>query len=54
MKTIQFDSRVRFLYKIDLIKRSRVAPVIKDRFENLSMLFSDIEFEIRGLNTARG
>jgi hypothetical protein len=54
MKTIQFDSRVRFLYKIDLIKRVRATNLIKDRFENLSVLFSDIEFEIRGLNTAQG
>lgn len=54
MKTIQFDSGVRFLYKIDLIKRVRATNLIKDRFENLSMLFSDIEFEIRELNTARG
>jgi hypothetical protein len=28
--------------------------LIRDPFENLSILFSDIEFEIRELNTARG
>jgi hypothetical protein len=54
MKPIQFDSRVRFLYNIDLIKRVRATNLIEDPFENLSILFSDIDFEIRELNTARG
>lgn len=54
MKTITFPYEVRFLYKIDLIERVRASQLIEDRFENLSMLFSDIEFEIRELNTARG
>lgn len=54
MKPIQFTYQVRFLFKIDLIERVSASQLIEDSFENLSILFSDIEFEIRELNTARG
>jgi hypothetical protein len=54
MKPIYFLPKVRFLFKIDLIERVSSSQLIEDRFEDLSMLFSDIEFEIRELNTARG
>jgi hypothetical protein len=54
MKPIYFLPKVRFLYNIDLIERVGASQLIEDHFENLSILFSDIEFEIRELNTARG